>query len=95
MGGSGLVMLLQLALFGGIIYFLLIRPQRQEQKRHREMVASLARGDQVVTLGGLIGEILHVKDDLITLKTGDARVTVERIKIARRVGPPSTVLVEK
>lgn len=95
MGGSGLVMLLQLALFGGIIYFLLIRPQRQEQKRHREMVASLERGDQVVTLGGLVGEILHVKDDLITLKTGDARVTVERIKITRRVGPPSTVLVEK
>lgn len=72
-----------------IFYVLLVLPQRREQKRHREMVAALQRGDQVVTLGGLVGEILAVKDDRITLKTGEAKVVVERSKVARRLTDPA------
>ncbi|MGH6814404.1 MAG: preprotein translocase subunit YajC, partial [Hyphomicrobiaceae bacterium] len=46
-----------------IFYFLLIRPQQQRQKHHREMVANIRRGDTVVTSGGIIGLVTRVKDD--------------------------------
>jgi preprotein translocase subunit YajC len=72
-----------------IMYFLVIMPQRRERKRHQEMVAALKAGDQVVTMGGLVGEVITIKEDLITLKSGDARVVVERPRIARLVTPTS------
>lgn len=89
-GFGGMGLLIQLVFIIAIFYFLLILPQRREQKRHREMLAALNRGDQVVTMGGLVGEIIQLKDDLVTLKTGEARVVVERARIARLVTPPTT-----
>lgn len=87
---SGTIMLVvQIALFVGIFYFLLIRPQRAEQARHREMVASLKRGDRVATAGGLVGDVAAINEDTITLKTGSAQVVVERSKVARRMGDPA------
>lgn len=80
--------IIQLVIIIAIFYFLLIRPHRQEQKRHREMVAALDKGDRVVTSGGLIGEIVHVDGDELTLKTGDVRVIVERPRIARLQDAP-------
>jgi preprotein translocase subunit YajC len=70
-----------------IFYFLLIRPQRKQQKSHDEMVKSLSRGDEVVTIGGIIGKIVHLTDDRITIKTAeDTRLEVERSKVGRKVG---------
>ena len=70
-----------------IFYFLLIRPQRKQQKSHDEMVKSLSRGDEVVTVGGIIGRIVHLTDDRITMKTAeDTRLEVERSKIGRKAG---------
>ncbi len=79
-------MIVNMILVVAIFYFLLVVPQRREQKRHREMVAALRAGDSVVTAGGLIGEIVQLKDDQVTLKTGDARVVVERARITRLAG---------
>jgi preprotein translocase subunit YajC len=73
----------------GIMYFLVIMPQQRERKRHKELVSSLKASDQVVTMGGLVGEVVSVKDELVTIKTGDSRVVVERARIARRITPPS------
>lgn len=81
-----MLLVLQIALFVGIFYFLLIRPQRAEQARHREMVAALKRGDKVATTGGLVGEVVSLNEDVLTLKTGTAQVVVERAKVARVVG---------
>ena len=65
-----------------IFYFLLIRPQRKQQKEHDEMVKSLARGDEVVTVGGIIGKIVHLTDDRVTIKTADdTRLEVQRSKV--------------
>ncbi|HEV2146797.1 MAG TPA: preprotein translocase subunit YajC [Longimicrobiaceae bacterium] len=86
-GGGSMVLIAQIALFIGIFYFLLIRPQRAEQKRHREMVAALKRGDRVATLGGLVGEIVALNEEVLTLQTGQARVVVERAKVARLMTP--------
>ena len=52
-----------LILIFAIMYFLLIRPQQKKVKEHQNMVASLRRGDQVVTQGGLIGKITKVKEE--------------------------------
>lgn len=86
-GGGVLPTVIMLAAFIGIFYFLLIRPQRQQQKRHDEMVQSLKRGDDVATVGGIVGRIVHVKEDRLTIKTGeDTRLVVERDKVARKLG---------
>jgi len=82
-GGIGFAFLIQLVAIVAIFYFLLIMPQRREQRRHREMLAALKRGDRVATMGGLVGEILNLNDELIQLKSGDAKVTVERVRVAR------------
>jgi len=74
-----------------IFYFLLIRPQRKQQKSHDEMVKTLSRGDEVVTIGGIIGKIIHLTDDRITIKTAeDTRVEVERSKVGRKAGSAET-----
>ena len=82
LGGTIFMMVAIFAIF----YFLLIRPQRQAQKRHQEMVANLRRGDDIMTDGGVLGEIVHIKDDRVTVKTGEnTRLVVHRPKIARVV----------
>ena len=70
------------ALFA-IFYFLLIRPQQKQAKAHKEMVANLARGDAVVTNGGLVGRIHRVEDDLIILEVGDVEVGNKTFKPVR------------
>lgn len=77
--------IIQLVVFVAIFYFMLILPQRKEQKRLRDMLAALRPGDEVVTSGGLIGEVILIKDEQVSLKTGDARVVVERARIVRKV----------
>ena len=81
--GPGMgVFMLQIGLFVAIFYFLLIRPQRQQQKKHRELMASLQKGDQVVTSGGIIGEVIHLKETEVTIRSGESRVIVLRSSIA-------------
>ncbi|HEX7052085.1 MAG TPA: preprotein translocase subunit YajC [Longimicrobiales bacterium] len=82
-GGGGLVLLIELAVIVAIFYFLLVRPQRKLQQQHREMLAALKRGDQIVTEGGIIGEVVHLTEDRVTIKSGESRFIVARPKIAR------------
>jgi preprotein translocase subunit YajC len=63
-GGSDfLIQLMPILLMFVIFYMLLLRPQQQRAKAHREMVANIRRGDTVVTSGGIIGKVTRVKDD--------------------------------
>ena len=62
-GTDMLVQFLPFVLIFVIMYFLIIRPQRQKAQRHRDMVANLRRGDTVVTSGGLIGKVAKVVDE--------------------------------
>ena len=84
-GGSSLYFLLvQLLLIGLIFYWLLIRPQRKERQRHDAMIAALKKGDEIATMGGIIGKIVHVDEDRLTLKTAEnTRVVIERGKVSR------------
>ena len=83
-----------------IFYFILIRPQSTQRKKHDEMVRSLKKGDEIVTNGGLVGEVVLIKekggddktagmDDRVTIKSGDTRVIIERGRIAKINRPVS------
>jgi len=69
-------MVLPMVLMVAVFYFLLIRPQQQKAKEHRALLDSLKRGDRVITAGGLIGEIVAINDQILTLEIAD-RVRVE------------------
>ncbi|WP_350334152.1 preprotein translocase subunit YajC [Coralliovum pocilloporae] len=62
-GGDFLVSLLPFILIFVIMWFLIIRPQRQQMKRHKEMIENVRRGDTVVMNGGLIGKVTKVVDE--------------------------------
>ena len=82
-----------------IFYFVMIRPQQKQRKQHEDRLKNLKRGDEVVTAGGIVGEVIHIKetmkdgqavkgmDDRVTLKTGESRIVVERGRIARVIAP--------
>ena len=90
----------QIFMFGSIFlifYFLILRPQQKQRKTHEEMLRKLKKGDEVVTAGGVVGEVVHIKetmkdgqptramDDRVTIKSGESRLIVERGRIARVV----------
>ena len=65
-----------------IFYFMLIRPENKKKKAAEELRNSLAVGDQVTTIGGIIGTICAVKDNSVVLETGADRVRIEMTKWA-------------
>jgi preprotein translocase subunit YajC len=81
-GPSMPILLIQVGAIFGIFYFLIIRPQRKQREQHEKLLASLQKGDQVVTSGGLIGEVLHIKENEITIRSGESKLVVLRSNIA-------------
>ncbi len=78
---------LTIAMFAGIIvifYFLIIRPSRKQQKEEAAMRSSLEVGDEVTTIGGIIGEIVSMKEDTITIETSKAGTKIRFLKSAVR-----------
>jgi preprotein translocase subunit YajC len=69
-GGGNTTFFISLALMVAIFYFLLIRPQQRRARQQRDLVQSLAVGDEVVTIGGMFGRILDMDDETVTLDVG-------------------------
>ena len=65
---SPLGFLLPMLILFAAFYFLLIRPQQKRQKQHRQMVSQLATGDEVITAGGILGQITAVNEQFLTLR---------------------------
>lgn len=63
--------LLPIILMFVVLYFLMIRPQMKRQKEHRAMVQALAKGDEVITAGGLLGKVSRVTDNYIALEIAE------------------------
>ena len=96
-GGSFTPFLLQMALIFAIFYFLVMRPQQKQRKQHQQNLRDLKKGDEIVTAGGIIAEVIHIKEsikdgapvttmeDRITIKSGESRLIVERGRIAKVV----------
>ena len=88
--------IIQIAAIFGIFYFLLIRPQQKQKRKHEEALRNIKRGDQIVTTGGIIAEVVHVREtvnadgttarpmeDQVTIKSAESRLIIERGRIAR------------
>jgi preprotein translocase subunit YajC len=85
LGGGGDLMgtLLFLLPMLAIFYFLLVRPQQQRMKKHQEMVASIKRGDTVVTNGGIVGKVIKVNEGELEVEIAEnTRVRVVKGMIA-------------
>jgi preprotein translocase subunit YajC len=98
-GGSNPMysLIFQLGAIFAIFYFLVIRPQQKQRKQQEQMLLALKRDDEIVTTGGIVAHVVHIKekvtdgkpaptlDDLVTIKSGESKLIVERGKIAKVV----------
>jgi len=81
-----MAMLFPFVIMFGIFYLIVFRPQAKTQKQHAAMLKNLKKNDEVATSGGLIGTILNVKPETVTLRIADnVRVEVERSAVTRVV----------
>ncbi len=74
-GPTGISTLLLIVAFIGIFYFVMFRDQRKKQKLRREMLDAVKKGDKVLTIGGVIGTIVGMKDNEVTIKVDEASNT--------------------
>jgi len=86
---------IQFALILAIFYFLMIRPQQKQRRQHEESLRNLQKGDEIVTTGGIIAQVVHIRetmkdgapvksmDDQVTIKSAESRLIVERGRIAK------------
>ena len=81
-GSAGLGIFLPLILMLAMLYFLMIRPESKRKKQAEEMRSSLKKGDQITTIGGIVGKIVQVTDEHIVIETSDDRVRMELTKWA-------------
>ena len=82
-GGDPTFSFIMLIALFAVFYFVLIRPQSKRQKEHKAMVASLSKGDEVVTNGGLLGKITNVGDSFVTVEVANGlEVKVQRLSVA-------------
>ena len=79
---TGAANILLLVVFIVMIYFMMIRPQRKKDKEDREMRASLAVGDEVITIGGIIGKVTKISEKSVVVETGAAKNKIEFLKTA-------------
>jgi len=92
-GGFGVQGILQIVLLGAIFYFLIIRPGQKQRKQQESTIFNLRKGDEIVTSGGVVGEILNIKEtlkdgapvktleDRITIKSGESKLVIHRGRV--------------
>ena len=65
-----------------MLYFFMIRPEKKRKKKLEDMRGSVGIGDQITTIGGVVGKVVHIKDDFIIIETSEDRVRMEIAKWA-------------
>ena len=87
-GGGGFSILISLVLLVGVFYFLLIRPQQRRARQQRELMSSLSVGDEVVTVGGILGHITAMDEEFVTLDIAPGtQIRVVKNAVARKTSP--------
>jgi preprotein translocase subunit YajC len=89
--GDPFMALLPLVLFAVVFYFLLIRPQAKRQKEHRKMVESLAKGDEIITMGGMAGRIADLGENFALVEIADGMKVKIRRTAVESVLPKGTL----
>ena len=82
--GGGFTMLIMLGVMFVFLYFFMIRPQRKQQKEEQEMRSGLAVGDEVTTIGGIIGKVVSIKEETFVLETTKDKTKIRFLKAAVR-----------
>ena len=80
--GGGMYTIVMLAIMVGIMYFLMIRPESKRKKEAEQMRNAMKIGDEIITIGGICGKIVHLKDDKFVIETGADQVRIEFAKWA-------------
>ena len=81
---AGLTMLLlQIGGIALVFFFLILRPQQQARKKHDELLKNLKKGDEIVTIGGIIGKVKDIKDDRVTIESMASALGGERARIVK------------
>ena len=83
-GGSGWTMLIMLGVMFVFLYFFMIRPQKKQQQEEQNMRNGLAVGDEVTTIGGIIGKVIAIKDETFVLETTKDKTKIRFLKAAVR-----------
>lgn len=78
--GSSTSLIIMMVVLFGVMYFLMIRPQKKRQKEEQEMRASLEIGDEIVTIGGIVGKVVTIRENDLIIETGSDR---NKMKIER------------
>ena len=81
-GGSMISTIVMLVVMLGVFYFMLIRPENKRKKEADKMRAAVKVGDEIITIGGVVGTVVNVKEDRIVLETSADRVRIEFTKWA-------------
>ena len=81
--GSGSFLVMMLAMVA-IFYFMIIRPENKKKKKNEQMLDALSLGDEITTIGGIMGKIVQITEDTITFETGEDRVRIQTKKWAIR-----------
>ena len=89
MGGAMSSFFFLLVTFG-VLWFLMIRPQMKRQKEHKAMIEALAKGDEVVTAGGLLGKVSKLGESYVSIEAGNGELMVQRTAIVQ-VLPKGTI----
>lgn len=81
---GGLMSFLPLILMFAVLYFIMIRPQMKRQKEHRAMVDALAKGDEVVVGGGLLGKVTRLSEQILHIEVANGvEIQVQRVAVAQ------------
>ncbi len=89
--GGGLQLVFMVAIFFGIMYFMIIRPQRKRQKEHQAIIDNVGKGDEVVTNGGILGKVLKVDEHYMVIEVAN-NVELKLQKVAlHAVLPKGTI----
>jgi preprotein translocase subunit YajC len=76
-------LVIQIAAIVAVMYFLFIVPQNKARKKAAAMLASIQKGNDVMTAGGIVGKVRDIKESLITIESGTAQIVVDRSRIVR------------
>ena len=83
-GGNSWFSLILIALMFVVLYFFMIRPQKKQERETNEMRNNLKVGDEITTIGGIIGKIISIKEETVMIETGHDRTKIRILKSAVR-----------
>jgi len=90
-GPGGLMSFLPIVLMFVVLYFLMIRPQMKRQKEQKAMIDALAKGDEVITAGGILGKVTKVTDAYVTVEVADGTEMVMQKASVTMLLPKGTI----